>query len=105
MHACSVCATNTVICYFRNNSGTSGQYEGDSVQNILGDLMSALFGWYVTALLHLAGYPWLVVIWTVISEAILLWYMRDCGLLICIQLICPIKVIIYIDFILDHFYY
>ena len=26
------------------------------------------------------------------SQAILLWYMRDCGLLICIQLMCPIKV-------------
>jgi len=78
---------------YRNNSGTSGQYDGDSVQNILGDLMSCLFGWYVTALLHLAGYPWIVVIWTVISEAILIWYMRDCGLLICIQLICPIKAI------------
>ena len=81
-----------VIQLYRDNSGTSGQYEGDSTQNIVGDLISALFGWYVTALLHMTGYPWLVVIWTVISESILIWYMRDCGLLICIQLICPIKV-------------
>ena len=81
-----------VIQLYRDNSGTSGQYEGDSTQNIIGDLISALFGWYVTALLHMAGYPWLVVVWTVISEAFLIWYMRDCGLFICIQLICPIKV-------------
>jgi len=80
-----------VIQLYRDNSGTSGQYEGDSTQNIIGDLISALFGWYVTALLHMAGYPWLVVVWTVISEAFLIWYMRDCGLFICIQLICPIK--------------
>ena len=57
-----------VIQLYRNNSGTSGQYEGDSTQNIIGDLLSALFGWYVTALFHLAGYPWLVVIWYVVTE-------------------------------------
>ena len=33
-----------------------------------GMLISALFGWYVTALFHLAGYPWLVVIWYVVTE-------------------------------------
>ena len=57
-----------VINQFRNNSGTSGHYKGDSTQNIVGDLLSALFGWYVTALFHLAGYPWLVVIWYIITE-------------------------------------
>ena len=71
---------------------TSGQYQGDSGQNITGDLISALSGWYITLGLHIAGYPWLVVIWTIISEAFLMWYMRDCGLFICIQLMCPIKV-------------
>ena len=57
-----------MIQLYRNNSGTSGLYEGDSAQNIIGDLISALFGWYVTALLHWVGYPWIVVIWTIISE-------------------------------------
>ena len=82
-----------MIELYRQNSGTSGQYQGDSSQNITGDLISALTGWYITLGLHIAGYPWLVVIWTVISEAFLIWYMRDCGLFICIQLMCPIKVI------------
>ena len=78
----------------------------------MGDLVSATLGWYVTALLHLAGCPWLVIVWTAVSEAVLVctvystvqyrctvqvtvqvWYMRDCGLLICIQLMCPIKVL------------
>ena len=81
-----------MIELYRQNSGTSGQYQGDSSQNITGDLISALTGWYITLGLHIAGYPWLVVIWTIISEAFLIWYMRDCGLFICIQLMCPIKV-------------
>ena len=45
--------------------------QGDSTQNILGDLVSATLGWYVTALLHLAGCPWLVIVWTAVSEAVL----------------------------------
>ena len=72
---------------FRNTSGTSELYEGDSVQNSIGDIISAMFGWFLTAILHQAGYPWLVVIWTVISELASLLYMRDSGLLIIIQLV------------------
>ena len=30
--------------------------------------------------------------WTVVSEVILLFYMRDNGLLVCIQLMCPSEV-------------
>ena len=45
--------------------------QGDSTQNIVGDLVSATLGWYVTALLHLAGCPWLVIVWTAVSEAVL----------------------------------
>ena len=37
----------------------------------MGDLVSATLGWYVTALLHLAGCPWLVIVWTAVSEAVL----------------------------------
>ena len=86
--------------------------------------MSALFGWYVTAGLHAAGksrheitismllkkafdyltislftsgYPWLVVIWYIITEAVLLWYMRDCGIILCLQLACPVEVRLSID--------
>jgi len=80
-----------IIQLYRKNSGTSGQYEGDSTQNIVGDLISATFGWYLTAALHLAGFPWLVVIWYLITEAVLTWYMRDCGLLLCLQLIYPVE--------------
>jgi len=84
-----------VIQLYRDNSGTSSQYEGDSTQNIVGDLLSCLFGWYITALLYWIGplYSLLVLAWTLLSEVILVFYMRDCGLLICIQLICPIKAV------------
>ena len=61
-----------MIQMYRSNSGTSGQYQGDSSQNIAGDLVSALTGWYVTLGLHIAGYPWLVVVWTLISEVIII---------------------------------
>ena len=61
-----------MIQLYRSNSGTSGLYEGDSAQNIVGDLISALFGWYLTALLHEAGHPWIVVIWYLITEVIII---------------------------------
>ena len=77
-----------VIRRFRKASGTSEFYEGDSLQNSIGDIVSAMFGWYLTAILHQAGYPWLVVIWTVISELASVFHMRDCGVLVIIQLLC-----------------
>ena len=75
------------ISRFRNTSGTSEFYKGDSLQNIIGDIISAMFGWFLTAVLHQAGYPWLVLLWTVISELASVLYMRDCGVLIIIQLL------------------
>ena len=35
---------------------------------LVGDLLSCLLGWYVTAGLHLLGYPWIVLVWTAVSE-------------------------------------
>ena len=35
---------------------------------------------------------WIILVWTVVSEVILLFYMRDNGLLVCIQLMCPSEV-------------
>ena len=85
--------TQWMIDLYRANSGTSAHYEGDSYQNIIGDLISATFGWYVAAVFHLAGYPWLVIVWYVLTEAVLTYYMRDCGLLVCMLLFCPNKTI------------
>ena len=39
-----------VIELYRQNSGTSELYDGDSWQNIVGDLISSTFGYYVAAL-------------------------------------------------------
>ena len=39
-----------VINLYRQNSGTSELYDGDSWQNIVGDLISSTFGYYVAAL-------------------------------------------------------
>jgi hypothetical protein len=35
---------------------------------------------------------WIILVWTVVSETVLLFYMRDNGILVCIQLICPSEV-------------
>lgn len=82
-----------MIQLYRNNSGTSSLYEGDSSQNIAGDLIACTFGWYLTALCVHYNVWWIILIWTVVSETALLFYMRDNGILVCIQLTCPSEAI------------
>ena len=62
---------------FRSNSGTSGQYKGDSVQNILGDLLSCAAGYALATVFHLAGVWWASLVWIVVSEVACVLYMRD----------------------------
>jgi len=82
-----------MINLYRNNSGTSGLYQGDSAQNIVGDLLSCTFGWYLTALCVHYQVWWVILIWTVTSEVGLLLYMRDNGVLVVVQLSCNIQAI------------
>ena len=62
---------------FRENSGTSGQYKGDSIQNILGDLLSCGAGYALGTAFHVSGVWWASLVWVVVSEAGCVLYMRD----------------------------
>jgi len=79
--------TETIIRRFRQNSGTSHLYRGDSYQNILGDCLSCLFGWYVMAICVHHNMFSCVIIWVIVTEVGLLLYMRDTGILVVIQLL------------------
>ena len=57
-----------VMRRFRANSGTSGQYHGDSVQNIMGDLVSCGAGYVVSTVLGRCGLGWARVAWVAVSE-------------------------------------
>ena len=74
---------------FRENSGTSHDYKGDSYQNSLGDLVSCIAGYFLAWLFQVKGAPWLSLIWFLISELCCLVYMRDCGILIVLILMAP----------------
>jgi len=75
-----------VINMYRRASGTSMFYTGDSVQNIVGDLIACMFGYFLAAEFWAIGVWWVVPVWSVISEVALLLYMRDSLLLIIFQL-------------------
>ena len=57
-----------VMKRFRENSGTSGQYKGDSVQNICGDLVACGFGFVMGTVFHSCGVWWLSLVWIGLSE-------------------------------------
>ena len=86
-----------VIQKFRESSGTSSDYEGDSVQNIIGDIISCQVGfcltWLFTFYLNVTLAITMSVICCVVIEIGLLVYMRDNGTLIMIGLMCPNKTI------------
>merc|ERR1711953_1477616 len=60
-----------------DNFGTSGEYNGDSIQNILGDILSCAIGYIVGTLFAAVELWWLSLVWVVISEIICILYMRD----------------------------
>ena len=57
-----------VMRRFRENSGTSGQYHGDSVQNIFGDLLSCASGFYMGTVFQRTGVWWGSLLWIALSE-------------------------------------
>ena len=57
-----------MIKRFRENSGTSGEYKGDSVQNIFGDLLACATGFIISTVFHIQGIWWVGLIWIVVSE-------------------------------------
>ena len=76
-----------VMRRFRENSGTSGDYEGDSVQNIIGDLLACAAGNILAIQLQVAGVIWVSFVWVVVSEVACIVYMRDSLFLIMVALL------------------
>jgi len=66
-----------VLKRIRNNSGTSGEYIGDSVQNIIGDVFSCGLGYILGTVFLAVELWWLSVVWALVSEVICILYMRD----------------------------
>jgi len=86
--------TPCIIQCFRQNSGTSALYNGDAWQNIVGDLISCMFGWYVIALTcYYEVCVYVIPIWVITTEIALVLYMRDSAILVVVMLICPIEAI------------
>ena len=78
-----------VIERYRQTSGTSADYEGDSYQNILGDLTSCQTGYILSCIFSYVGMSWLSFVWYLVTEIFLIVYMRDCLTLTCVTLFFP----------------
>jgi len=70
-----------VLKRIKANSGTSGEYNGDSIQNILGDVLSCAIGYILGTVFLAVELWWLSLVWIVVSEVVCLLYMRDSLLL------------------------
>jgi len=66
-----------VLKRIRNNSGTSGEYTGDSVQNIIGDVFSCGLGYVLGTVFLAFELWWLSIVWALVSEVVCILYMRD----------------------------
>lgn len=66
-----------VLKRIRDNSGTSGEYIGDSIQNILGDLVSCALGYILGTVFAAVELWWLSLVVVLLVELGLVLYMRD----------------------------
>jgi len=66
-----------VLKRIRDNSGTSGEYIGDSIQNILGDLVSVALGYILGTVFAAVELWWLSIVFVLLIEVGLVLYMRD----------------------------
>ena len=85
--------TNLIINQFRENSGTSESYEGDSRINVVGDVISCATGYTLAHVGHEVAGPWFPFAWLVASELVLAVTIRDNMLLMALQLIAPSETI------------
>ena len=83
--------SEAVIRKFRENSGTSQEDRGDSIQNILGDMSSCAAGFALAKTLEISGLGWVRFAWIIVSEIFCIIYMRDSLILIWIILIFKIE--------------
>ena len=85
--------TNFIINLFRENSGTSKEYQGDSKINIVGDVIACGLGYTMAHVGHEFAGPWFPFAWLVAVEIVLLVLIRDNMLLMGLQLLAPNKAI------------
>jgi len=73
--------TPLILNRIRNNNGACGEYNGDSIQNILGDLVSCGAGYVLGTVFAALDAWWLSLVWVTLSEIGCIVYMRDSLLL------------------------
>lgn len=82
--------SKTVVERYRKTSGTSGEYNGDSFQNSIGDLIACEVGYTISLLFHyVLGKFWLSIAFYFVIEIGLLIYMRDSLTVTLVTLIKP----------------
>ena len=59
------------------NPGNIAEYEGDSYQNIIGDLIAVQSGYMVSWIFFHFGIPWMSFVWLFVVEIACILYMRD----------------------------
>jgi len=62
---------------YREASGTSSNYDGDSYQNIIADLIVVQAGYMISWLFLYLAVPWMSAVWFVVVDTVLVLYMRD----------------------------
>ena len=70
-----------IIDKYREGSGTSFDYDGDSYQNIIADLIVVQLGYMISWVFSFLGVPWVSAIWFLAVDVALILYMRDSALL------------------------
>ena len=80
-----------VINRYRETSGTSHEYEGDSFQNVVGDLTACQTGYLISWFFDSNEIPWMTLLLYLTSELVLLAFMRDSLALTFITLLYPIE--------------
>jgi len=78
---------------YRESSGTSSDYEGDSYQNILADLIVVQAGYMLSWLFFYYDVWWMAIVWFLAMDTFLIMYMRD-SVLLFFNVFIKIKVII-----------
>jgi hypothetical protein len=66
---------------YRESSGTSADYDGDSYQNIIADLIVVQSGYMISWLFLFLDVPWMSAVWFILVDILLILYMRDSVLL------------------------
>ena len=69
-----------MISEYRSGLGMAEDYDGDSFQNIIGDLISVQTGYMISWLFLYLSVPWMSAVWFVVVDVCLIVYMRDDGI-------------------------